>query len=64
MDKETQRKKKVDYNIKRLKELGYKTFGTKLAPEEYKEISSLLKKKNMNKADLIRYGYKKLKEED
>ena len=58
---EEARKRKVEYNSERLKELGYKTFGTKLEPKEFKEIDDFLTQKGFNKADLIRYGYKQLK---
>lgn len=60
MDEET-RKRKVEYNTERNKELGYKTFGTKFEPKEFKEIDSYITQHGINKADLIRYGYKQLK---
>ena len=60
MDEEA-RKRKVEYNANRLKELGYKTFGTKLEPKEFNEINDFIVQCGFNKADLIRYGYKQLK---
>lgn len=60
MDEEA-RKRKVEYNMNRNKEIGYKTFGTKLEPKEFKEINDFIIQHGFNKADLIRYGYKQLK---
>lgn len=65
---EIQRKKKVAYNVNRTRELRQnkiiKQFKCTLPYEEVEEINKLLAKKNMNKVEFVRYGYKKLKEED
>lgn len=51
-------KKEYDYNY--LKE-HYGTFSAKLKKDETKKINELLKEKNMNKAEFVRWAYNKLK---
>ncbi len=55
------RKRKVEYNIKRNREL-CKKFSTNLPKEEYNEICEYLKVVGMNKAEFIRWAYSKLRE--
>ena len=57
---EKARKKKVQYNIKRNKEL-YKKFAVNLPKDEYQEICDYLKSIDMNKAEFIRWAYFELK---
>ncbi len=57
---EKARKKKVQYNIKRNKEL-YKKFAVNLPKDEYQEICDYLKAIEMNKAEFIRWAYDELR---
>lgn len=57
---EAARKRKLEYNIKRKKEL-YKKFAADLPKEEYQEICDYLKAAGMNKAEFIRWAYDELR---
>lgn len=57
---EKARQKKVQYNIKRNREL-YKKFAVNLPKEEYQEICDYLKATGMNKAEFIRWAYDELR---
>jgi len=59
---EKARKHKIEYNIKRNKEL-YSKFGVNLPKEEYKIICDYLKSIGMNKAEFIRWAFDKLRED-
>ena len=54
------KKNKVDYNIKRNKELT-QLFGARLPKEEYQEICNYLQAIGMNKAEFVRWAYEKLR---
>lgn len=51
---------KIKYNVEYNKE-NYKKFGCNLKKEEYNNINELLKEKNMNKAEFVRWAYNELK---
>lgn len=51
-------KKEYDYNY--LKE-NYITFSAKLKKDENDKINELLKERNMNKAEFVRWAYNELK---
>lgn len=67
MNNEEARKRKVEYNVKRARELRknkiIKQFKCTLPYQEVEEINKLLTKKGMNKVQFVRYGFEKLKEE-
>lgn len=54
------KKKKMQYNIKRNRELT-KTFSARLPKEEYQEMCDYLKSVEMNKAEFIRWAYFELR---
>ena len=54
------RKRKVEYNMKRNKEL-YGKFQTLLPKEEYKELCEYLKSVGMNKTEFVRWAYDQLR---
>ena len=54
------RKNKVEYNMKRNKELN-KQFITSLKKEEYTEIVNYINSIGMNKAQFVRWAYEELK---
>lgn len=54
------KKKKMQYNIKRNRELT-KTFSARLPKEEYQEMCDYLKSIEMNKAEFIRWAYFELR---
>lgn len=56
------RKRKIEYNVKRNREL-YKKFSANLPKEEYKELCDYLQRFGMNKAEFIRWAFNKLREE-
>ena len=56
------RKRKVEYNVKRNKDL-YVRFQTLLPKEEYKELCDYLQQAGMNKAEFIRWAFDKLRED-
>lgn len=58
---EKARRHKIEYNMKRNKEL-YKLFGVKLPKEEYALLCDYLKSINMNKAEFIRWAFDRLRE--
>ena len=60
---EEARKNKVAYNVKRNKEL-YKQFNIRILNDKYDELMKLLKEKNMNKAEFIRWAYDKLRKDN
>lgn len=60
---EKARKHKIEYNIKRTKEL-YLQFSAKLPKKEYKEICEYLKAQGINKAEFVRWAYDKMREDD
>lgn len=51
---------KIKYNIEYSKR-NYKKFACDLKHEEYNNLNELLKEKNMNKAEFVRWAYNKLK---
>ena len=53
-------KNKIEYNTRYDKE-HYIRFVTKLKIEEYEEIDSFIKSKNISKAEFLRQAYDKLK---
>lgn len=55
------RKNKVEYNMKRNKDLT-SLFMARLPKEEYNQICDYLKLMNMNKAEFIRWAFDKIKE--
>lgn len=57
---EKARQNKIQYNIKRNREL-YKKFAVNLPKEEYQEICNYLKAVGMNKAEFIRWAYDELR---
>ena len=59
---EKARRHKVEYNMKRNKEL-YDQFNVRLPKAEYKEITDYLKTAGMNKVEFIKWAYDKLKED-
>ena len=54
--------RKIEYNRLRNKELNA-TFLASLSKEEYYEITNYLKSIGMTKADFVRFGYDKLRED-
>ena len=50
------------YNRKRNKELT-NLFSARLLKKEYNDLCSLLKSKDMNKADFVRWAYQELKKQ-
>lgn len=58
---EDARRNKIEYNIRRNKEL-YDQFKVNLPKEEYKELCDYLKQVKMNKAEFIRWAFDKLRE--
>ena len=67
MEKQLTSKQKArqKYEIvhKEEREKATKQFNTRLPVKEYEEITSFLKAKGIPKVDLIRIGYRRLKEE-
>lgn len=58
---EQARKNKVEYNMKRNKELTT-LFRARLYKEEYKQLCDCLKQMNMNKAEFVRWAFDKIRE--
>ena len=59
---EDARRRKIEYNINRNKEL-YKPFKADLPKEEYEMLCDYLKSIGMNKAEFIRWAFDKIRED-
>lgn len=59
---EQARRNKIEYNIKRNKQLT-NLFCARLNKEEYNELCEFLNQINMNKAEFVRWAFDKLKED-
>ena len=59
---EQARRNKIEYNIKRNKQLT-NLFCARLSKEEYRELCEYLKDNNINKAEFIRWAFDKLRED-
>ena len=59
---ENARKNKVEYNIRRNKELT-NLFCARLPKEEYNQICEYLKSIGMNKAEFVRWSFDKIRED-
>ena len=52
---------KREYNQKRRQEIGYKCFNVNVSPQQFDDITRILKEKNMTRQDFIELIIKKYK---